>query len=179
MNQTRSFLLIAWLAVAALLWIEWNKPAPAPANTNANATTAAPGAPGAAAVVDGATLAPVGALPGAPASTSGAALAPAVSANAAASSGAPDLITLESDTLQLDFCVRIDGIRTYESLRSRASSVYFGKKQLLVASMADIIKSKRAAGRPQDLAILVTLEDTYAKIQALEKEKASQPKSAI
>ena len=30
MNQTRSFLLIAWLVVAALLYIEWSRdPAPA------------------------------------------------------------------------------------------------------------------------------------------------------
>jgi hypothetical protein len=81
----------------------------------------------------------------------------------------------ESDTLQLDFCVRISGIRTYESLRSRASPVPFGDKSILVASMADIIKSKRAAGRPKDLATLVTLEEVYAKIQAREKAKAAQP----
>ena len=85
----------------------------------------------------------------------------------------------ESDTLQVDFCVRISGIRTYESLRSRATLVPFGDKKLLVASMADIIKSKRAAGRPKDLAVLVTLEEVYAKIQAREKAKAPEPKKAI
>ena len=72
-------------------------------------------------------------------------------------------------------CIRIDGIRSYESLRSRATAVTFGDQPLLIASMADIIKSKRAAGRPQDLAILVTLEDTYAKAKATEKNKTSQP----
>ncbi len=84
----------------------------------------------------------------------------------------------ESDTLQLNFCARIEGVRTYESLRSRATLVPFGDKQLLVASMADIIKSKRAAGRPKDLAILATLEEVYAKIQAREKAKAHEPKKA-
>jgi hypothetical protein len=84
-------------------------------------------------------------------------------------------LSRDSDHLQLDFCVRIDGIRSYESLRSRAATVTFGNQPLLVASMADIIKSKRAAGRPQDLAILVTLEDTYAKAQASEKAKTAQP----
>lgn len=78
-----------------------------------------------------------------------------------------------------DFCVRIEGARTYESLRSRATLVPFGDKQLLVASMADIIKSKRAAGRPKDLAIPVTLEEVYAKIQAREKAKAPEPKKAV
>ncbi len=85
----------------------------------------------------------------------------------------------DSDTLQLDFCVRIGGIRKYESLRSRATPFSFGDKKLLVASMADIIKSKRAAGRPKDLAVLVTLEEVYAKIQAREKAKAHQPKEAV
>ena len=42
MNQTRSFLLIAWLMVAALLWMEWNRsnsavvPATTPAATASN-----------------------------------------------------------------------------------------------------------------------------------------------
>lgn len=84
-------------------------------------------------------------------------------------------LSRDSDHLQLDFCIRIDGIRSYESLRSRATAVAFGDQPLLVASMADIIKSKRAAGRPQDLAILVTLEDTYAKAKATEKNKTAQP----
>ncbi len=84
-------------------------------------------------------------------------------------------LSRDSDHLQLDFCIRIDGIRSYESLRSRATAVTFGDQPLLIASMADIIKSKRAAGRPQDLAILVTLEDTYAKAKATEKNKTSQP----
>ena len=38
MNQTRSFLLIAWLLVAGLLWMEWNKVPPAPAQPTAAAT---------------------------------------------------------------------------------------------------------------------------------------------
>jgi hypothetical protein len=84
-------------------------------------------------------------------------------------------LSRDSDHLQLDFCVRIDSIRSYESLRSRAVAVNFGNQPLLVASMADIIKSKRAAGRPQDLAILVTLEDTYAKAKASEEAKTAQP----
>ena len=66
----------------------------------------------------------------------------------------------DADQLQLDFHARIDGVHSYESLRARASAVNFGERPLLVASLADVIKSKRAAGRPQDLAILVTLEDT-------------------
>ena len=31
MNQTRVFLIFAWLMVATLLWLEWNKDKAAPA----------------------------------------------------------------------------------------------------------------------------------------------------
>ena len=30
MNQTRTFLIVAWLMVAVLLWMEWNKEQAAP-----------------------------------------------------------------------------------------------------------------------------------------------------
>lgn len=62
--------------------------------------------------------------------------------------------------LQLDFMGRIDGIRSFESLRSRATAISFGSRSLLVASLADIVKSKRAAGRSRDLAVLEVLEKT-------------------
>lgn len=38
MNQTRSFLLLAWAMVAALLWMQWNAEH-APKQPAANATT--------------------------------------------------------------------------------------------------------------------------------------------
>ena len=63
MTQTRTFLILAWLMVATLLWMEWGKErdaaaAPAPAIPTA---TQAPGAatPGI----------PVASVPGAPAAT--------------------------------------------------------------------------------------------------------------
>ncbi|HTQ39073.1 MAG TPA: hypothetical protein VMJ32_08590 [Pirellulales bacterium] len=62
--------------------------------------------------------------------------------------------------LHLDFMPRLNGIRSYEGLRDRASPVNFGQHQLLVARLEDIIKSKKATGRPQDLAVLDVLEKT-------------------
>ena len=56
----------------------------------------------------------------------------------------------DQDLLQVDFMGRIDGVRSFEALRSRASRVDFGGYELLVADLADIIKSKRAADRPHD-----------------------------
>jgi hypothetical protein len=73
-----------------------------------------------------------------------------------------------NDQLQLDFMGAIDGIRSFEGLRSRAVPLHLSGRRLLVASLADIIKSKRAADRPSDRAILPVLE------RALEEEKARQ-----
>jgi hypothetical protein len=62
--------------------------------------------------------------------------------------------------LQLDFMGRLDGVRSFEGLRSRAEVVEFGQASLLIANLHDIIASKRAAGRSRDLAVLDILEKT-------------------
>jgi hypothetical protein len=62
--------------------------------------------------------------------------------------------------LQVDFLSVAHGVRSFESLRSRATRVPFGDVTLLVASLQDIIKSKRAAGRERDRAVLPVLERT-------------------
>lgn len=55
----------------------------------------------------------------------------------------------DRDGLQFDFMSKLDGIRSYRSLRSRAVTVRFGRETILVAALEDIIKSKLAANRPQ------------------------------
>ena len=70
MNQTRTFLIFAWLAVATLLWMEWGKEKaapPSPANTAATAMTSTVPNAGVAASTMG-----VPAVPSAPASMSAA-----------------------------------------------------------------------------------------------------------
>lgn len=71
--------------------------------------------------------------------------------------------------LQLDFMPKISGVRSMASLRSRASVVTFGTAALHVASLEDIIHSKRVANRPRDRAVLPTLEKTLA-IKKAEKK---------
>jgi hypothetical protein len=73
-----------------------------------------------------------------------------------------DLFRVVNDDrgLQLDFMSRPHGIRSFEGLRSRATTVEFGEHELKVACLADIIKSKRATGRKRDLAVLPILENT-------------------
>jgi hypothetical protein len=62
--------------------------------------------------------------------------------------------------LQADFMPVIHGVKSFNSLRSRAEKMQFGAHGLWVASLADIIASKRAAGRPRDRAVLDILEAT-------------------
>lgn len=77
-------------------------------------------------------------------------------------------LSRDTDALQLDFMTKIDGVRSYNSLRSRATAMDIEGEKILVASLADIITSKRAAGRPRDLAVLDVLEATL-------KEKETHP----
>jgi hypothetical protein len=62
--------------------------------------------------------------------------------------------------LQLDFMAKLDGIRSFEGLKARSESVKFGERELKIACLADIIKSKRAAGRDRDKAVLEILQKT-------------------
>ena len=77
-------------------------------------------------------------------------------------------LVVEDEGLQLDFLSIIDGVKSFESLRSRAESVAFGRHSLVVASLDDIIRSKKAVGRPRDLAVLEILERTQREAKKQE-----------
>jgi predicted nucleotidyltransferase len=62
--------------------------------------------------------------------------------------------------LQADFMPAIHGVKSFKSLRARAEKIELGGRGLWIASLADIIASKRAAGRPRDRAVLEILEKT-------------------
>lgn len=57
---------------------------------------------------------------------------------------------------------RISGGLTFPSVRSRAELIDLGGEKLRVASLPDLIRSKRAANRPKDRAVLPILRDTLA-----------------
>lgn len=84
---------------------------------------------------------------------------------------ASDLFRLvrDEDSLQVDFMTTIHGVRSLASLRSRATRIDFGGHELLVADLSDIIRSKRAAGRPRDRAVLELLEKTLDEKRKIEK----------
>lgn len=69
-------------------------------------------------------------------------------------------VVRDRDGLQLDFMAKVDGVRSLASLRSRAVTVRFGRYEVVVASLADIIRSKKAVGRAQDRAVLPILRKT-------------------
>lgn len=74
---------------------------------------------------------------------------------------------VDDDTgLQADFMPVIHGVRSFESLRSRATERQVGGVSLLIASLDDIIASKKAAGRDRDLAVLPVLEKTRREVSA-------------
>lgn len=70
---------------------------------------------------------------------------------------------VRDDGLQVDFMGSVHGVRSYEGLRARATMVEVAGVAITVASLADIIRSKRAAGRPQDLAVVTVLERAHAR----------------
>jgi hypothetical protein len=83
-------------------------------------------------------------------------------------------IARDADGLQLDFMTVIDGIPSFEGLRKRATPMLFEDARLYVATLADIIRSKKAAGRARDLAVLPLLEKAIEQAQ----EAARHPQSS-
>ena len=80
----------------------------------------------------------------------------------------------ESDHLEVEMLSAISGIRSFESLRSRSSRIKIDDYEVTVASLADIIKSKKAAGRPKDLAVMPMLEAAQREIEEQAKEEAAR-----
>ena len=70
--------------------------------------------------------------------------------------------------IQLDFMSTLHGIKSFEALRAEADEIEFGTYKIKVANLKSIIKSKKAAGRPRDRAVIEILEKTLH-----EKDKLS------
>ena len=92
MNQTRVFLIFAWLMVATLLWFEWSRDKAAPAQPAVAAQTAT--APAGSTVPTATDAAPAtGTVPAAPVATPGITQAPRAAA--------PPRVTVNTDVLRL------------------------------------------------------------------------------
>lgn len=75
--------------------------------------------------------------------------------------------------LQLDFLSSIHGVKSFESLRSRATIVHFQDSGIMVADLSDIINSKKKLARARDMAVMEILEET------LNEKKQQQSKSTL
>lgn len=64
----------------------------------------------------------------------------------------------------------------FASVRSRSKSISIGDVTATVACLDDVIRSKEAAGRPKDLAVLPILRDTLRVMKAL-ADSENQPGS--
>ncbi|MEN9664912.1 MAG: hypothetical protein RLZZ326_1275 [Planctomycetota bacterium] len=80
--------------------------------------------------------------------------------------------------LQADFMPAIHGVRSFEGLRARAVKHSPHGCTLLVASLKDIIASKRAAGRDRDLAVLPVLERTLQALASTGTSPAPKKRSS-
>ena len=83
-------------------------------------------------------------------------------------------VVRDDDGLQVDFMGTIHGLRSFEGVRDRAAAIVIDDVTILVASLADIIRSKRAAGRPRDKAVLELLEKALGEATRTSR-KARRP----
>lgn len=80
----------------------------------------------------------------------------------------------DDSSLQVDFMDEVSGARSFESVRERALAVNLGSATIRVATLEDIIKSKRAAGRARNLAVIETWRRRLKKRKPTRKERLAQ-----
>ena len=81
--------------------------------------------------------------------------------------------TFESDIGSLDLLGEVRGVGWYSEAMEGAKLVDLAGYQFGVLSLPKLIASKRAAGRPKDLAALLDLEAIYEYQQSLKPDKES------
>ena len=77
-------------------------------------------------------------------------------------------ILRQDSPLQIDLVSQIHGIKSFNRLRGNAVRIEIAGRAMMVASLADIVRRKKEANRPQDLAVLYVLRRT------LEEQEATQ-----
>jgi hypothetical protein len=78
-------------------------------------------------------------------------------------------LTLDTDLGRIDFLAEPDGAPPYEILKERAVRFDLDGKEVLVASIDDLISMKKAAGRPKDMGHVAELE-TIKRLMAEETQ---------
>ena len=78
------------------------------------------------------------------------------------------IVCLTTPVGDIDLLVNPEGAPTYKTLRRRADVMELGGRSVRIASIEDMLAMKRAAGRPQDLTDIESLE---AARPALERRR--------
>ena len=78
--------------------------------------------------------------------------------------------TLTADGQALDLLGLMSGIGGYDDIIARAVEMEIGDQTIKVLSLEDLIRTKRAAGRPKDLAVIPTLEATLLMQRELDQQ---------
>jgi hypothetical protein len=76
------------------------------------------------------------------------------------------ILCLTTPKGNLDLLVRPSGSPAYETLRERAETVDLAGRKVRIASIDDLIEMKRAAGRPQDLVDVESLEAAQEQMRS-------------
>jgi hypothetical protein len=76
----------------------------------------------------------------------------------AASLGNGTVFTLDTDLGKIILLAEVNGVGTYEEARANAVLMPAFDREVWTLDLADLIKAKRAAGRPKDLALVAELE---------------------
>jgi predicted nucleotidyltransferase len=67
--------------------------------------------------------------------------------------------------VQVDMMGKVFGVRSFESVRSRATKALINGCPIMVASLEDVISMKMAADRPKDRAVMPVLVETLRETQ--------------
>ena len=76
--------------------------------------------------------------------------------------GVHDGVRITTSVVPVDVLFRIAGDMSLDDIRARAKTFDFAGEKLIVASLEDVIRSKEAADRSKDRAVLPLLRDTLA-----------------
>ena len=87
------------------------------------------------------------------------------------------LIVLGSAPVRIDILTSIDGLASFAAAWKRRAGGSYGKEAVSYLSLVDLVASKRAAGRPQDLADVDVLERVARRTAARSSTAARKPRS--
>jgi hypothetical protein len=75
------------------------------------------------------------------------------------------VLTLKTDLGDIDLLAEVAGVGTWDEVKAQSLEIEAFERRLRILDLPALIKSKRAAGRPKDLAVLHELESLLEATQ--------------